>query len=113
MVEAYNMRIHSATGMKPSNVTRRNQRRVWQKLYGNYLRAGGRRRVPVFRVGDRVRLSKTKKLFRKGYAQGWTEEIYRVSDVLNTIPLTYAVVDNQGESVSGGFYAQELTKVMQ
>ena len=110
MVDAYNNRIHSSFGMKRSQVNRRNQRRVWQHLYENYLQDAGRVRIPFFRVGDKVRISKTKRTFEKGYVPGWSNEIFRVREVLRTIPLTYVVANVQGDRVKGGFYAQELTR---
>ena len=111
MVEAYNNRIHSSIGMKPAQVNRQNQRRVWRHLYEDYLYDAGRVRVPIFRAGDKVGISKTKQTFNKGYVLGWSNEIYRVREVLRTIPLTYAVANVHGERLKGGFYAQELTNV--
>lgn len=110
LLEAYNNRTHSSIGMKPSQVNRRNQGEVWRRLYENYLWDRGRVRVPHFTIGDRVRISKMKKTFQKGYVQGWSEEIYRIREILDTIPITYKLEDLLGEDLDGGFYAAELTK---
>ena len=78
-------------------MNRRNQRRVWRHLYEDYFYDAGRVRVPIFRAGDKVRISKTKQTFNKEYVPGWSNEIYRVREVLRTIPLTYAVANAHGE----------------
>ena len=61
------------------------------------------------RIGDKVRISKYKlKVFDKGYTPNWTEEVFVIAEILNTIPVTYKLVDLMGEAVSGSFYQQEL-----
>ena len=48
--------------------------------------------------------------FDKGFTPNWTEEIFVIDDILNTKPVTYRLVDLQGEAVTGSFYEQELQK---
>ena len=38
---------------------------------------------PKFKVGDRVRISKYKNIFAKGYMQNWSEEVFVVSKIKN------------------------------
>ena len=58
-----------------------------------------------FNVGDKVRISKYKrKVFDKGFTEGWTEEIFIIDEVLNTNPVTYKPVDLKGEKITGSFY---------
>ena len=54
-----------------------------------------------------------RKLFDKGFTPNWTEEIFVIDDILNTKPITYRLVDLQGEVVTGSFYEQELQKTTQ
>ena len=39
-----------------------------------------------FKVGDHVRISKYKNIFAKGYAPNWSEEVFVVSKIKNTVP---------------------------
>ena len=68
---------------------------------------------PKFKVGDRVRISKYKNIFAKGYAPNWSEEVFVVSKIKNTVPWTYVVSDLNGEEITGSFYEKELQKTNQ
>ena len=62
------------------------------------------RAQPKFSVGDRVRLTKKKKTFEKGYTSRWTEEVFTVSQVKQTTPIMYEITDYSGEEIQGTFY---------
>ena len=64
-----------------------------------------------FYVGDHVRLSFSKRLFKKGYEMNWTEEIFRVTRQLSRTPVVYAVQDLLERPIEGTFYEEELQKV--
>ena len=64
------------------------------------------------KVGDKVRVSRVKKVFDKGYLQNWTNEVFTVDEVRKTVPVTYGLKDYAGEKVRGGFYRQELQKTL-
>ena len=66
-----------------------------------------------FKVGDHVRISKYKNIFAKGYAPNWSEEVFVVSKIKNTVPWTYVVSDLNGELITGNFYEKELQKTSQ
>ena len=68
---------------------------------------------PKFKVGDRVRISKHKKIFAKGYTPNWSEKIFVIKKVKNTVPWTYVVNDLNGEEITGTFYEKELQKTNQ
>ena len=59
---------------------------------------------PKFKVGDRARISKYKNIFAKGYTQNWSEEVFIVSKIKSTVPLTYVISDLNGEKIAGSFY---------
>ena len=59
---------------------------------------------PKFKIGDRVRISKYKNIFAKGYTQNWSEEVFIVSKIKSTVPLTYVISDLNGEKIAGSFY---------
>ena len=68
---------------------------------------------PKFKVGNHVRISKYKNIFAKGYTQNWSEEVFVVSKIKNTVPWTYVVSDLNGEEITGSFYEKELQKTSQ
>ena len=65
----------------------------------------------ALKVGDFVRISKSRKIFRKGHAAGWSKELFNVTRIQRTKPVTYRIADQAHEPVEGSFYAQELQKV--
>ena len=69
--------------------------------------------APNCSIGDHVRVTKKKKTFNKGYTQRWTEEVFRISKIKLTIPVTYKITDYYGEEILGSFYEQELQKTKQ
>ena len=66
-----------------------------------------------FKVGDDVRISKYKNIFAKGYTPNWSEEVFVVSKIKNTVPWTYVINDLNGEEIIGTFYEKELQKTNQ
>ena len=68
---------------------------------------------PKFKVGDHVRISKYKNIFAKGYAPNWSEEVFIVSKIKNTVPWTYIINDLKDEEIIGTFYEKELQKTNQ
>ena len=107
MVQTYNNTFHRAIGMTPAQVGPSNYEAIWHRLYG-----GGRaRKSSKLRVGDNVRISKTRRTFKKGYLPHWTLEIFRIRQVLATSPTTYRLEDFAGEALQGSFYEQELQVV--
>ena len=43
----------------------------------------------------------------------WTEEVFKISKIQLTIPVTYKINDYNGEEMQGSFYEQELQKTAQ
>ena len=68
---------------------------------------------PKFKDGDRVRISKYKNIFAKGYTLNWSEEVFVIKNVKNTVPWTYVIDDLKGEEITGTFYEKELQKTNQ
>jgi hypothetical protein len=64
-----------------------------------------------FKVGDSVRISRTKMVFEKGYEKNWTREIFFIHQCIPRNPPVYQVVDADGEIIEGTFYEKELQKV--
>ena len=106
---SYNRRTHSAHGKAPVNVTKKNQKDVWEILYGKYVKT--KLKPAKFQQGDSVRLAKLRGAFKKSYLKGWTDELFIIHTVQETSPRSYKVRDTSGEILKGSFYESELTKV--
>ena len=108
-ISSYNARVHSSHGKRPKDVNDKNYKKVWETLYTDKDR---KIKKPKFKVGDYCRLSKYKKMFRKGYKIQWTDEIFVIHQVLDAhFPVVYKVKDLDNEILSGIFYEQELNRV--
>jgi len=54
-----------------------------------------------FKTGDKVRILKKKGLFEKGFTPNWTEEVFTVSKIQKTNPVTYKITDLNDEEIQG------------
>ena len=68
---------------------------------------------PKFKVGDHVRISKYKNIFAKGYTPNWSEEVFVIKKVKNTVPWTYFINDLNGDEIIATFYEKEPQKTNQ
>jgi hypothetical protein len=110
LVEGYNTSFHRTIKMKPIDVNKSNENQVWNNIYSSEKINS---KKPKLKKGDLVRINKYKrKLLDKGYLPSWTEEIFRVTEVHNTSPTTYSLVDWNNETIEGRFYEAELQKVI-
>ena len=55
------------------------------------------------KVGDHVRISKYKNIFAKGYIPNWSEDIFVIKKVQNTVPWTYVINDFSVVEIIGTF----------
>ena len=99
VVNKYNNTKHNTIKMKPIDVED-NNKRVYIDEHNE--------KDSRFEVGDRVRISKFKKIFAKGYAPNWSSEIFIVDKVNDTVPYTYNLKDLNDEEIIGSFYDKEL-----
>ena len=99
IVKKYSNTVHRTIKMKPIDVT--------SDSYAEY-NEDFHEKDPKFKVGDHVRISKYKNIFAKGYTPNWSEEVFVVSKIKNTVPWTYVVSDLTGEEITGSFYKKEL-----
>ena len=100
IVNKYNNTKHSTIKMKPIDV--RDNKRVYIDKHSE--------KRSRFKVGDRVRISKFKNIFAKGYTPNWSKEIFIVDKINDTVPYTYNLKDLNDEEIIGSFYDQELQK---
>ena len=100
VVNKYNNTKHSTIKMKPINV--KNNRRVYIDEHNE--------KDSKFKVGDRVRISRYKNIFAKGYAPNWSSEIFSVDKINDTVPYMCNLKDLNDEEIIGKFYDKELQK---
>ena len=50
---------------------------------------------------------------KKGYNPNWSEEVFVIKEVKNTVPWTYVINDLNLEEIVGTFYKKELQKTNQ
>ena len=93
IVNEYNNTYHITIKMKPIDVK--------DNTYINIDKD------PKFKVGDHVRTSKYKNIFAKGYIPDWSEEVFMVKRIKNTVPWTY-VINNPNGEIIGTFHEKEL-----
>ena len=114
LVNAYNHLYHRSIKRAPVSVTVQNEAKVSEILFGNKKSncKNSKSSHAKFKVGDFVRINKTKRTFEKGYLPNWTHELFKISAVIKTqSSVTYKITDLDGESVRGTFYSQELQRV--
>ena len=104
IVDEHNNRYHTAIKMKPIDVK--------DNTYINAAKEINNK-DPKIKVGDHVRISKYKNIFGKGYMRNWSEEVFVIKKVKNTVPWTYVIDDLNGEEITGTFYEKELQKTNQ
>lgn len=104
LLKSYNASVHSAIKMAPSQVTVHNSHELRKEAVVS-------RKKPKLQVGDWVRISETKRQFKKGYLPSWTRELFKITQVHFTYPITYSICDYSDEAIKGKFYEQELQKV--
>ena len=109
LVEDYNNTVHSSIKMTPIEASKKkNELTVWRNLYPDRYKIYDL--TPKFSVGDKVRVTKKKDVFEKGYTTRWREEIFKIKEIQNTNPITYKIEDLKREEIKGTFYEPELQK---
>ena len=91
VVNKYNNTKHSTIKMKPIDV--KNNKRVYIDEHNE--------KDSRFKVGDRVRISKFKNIFAKGYT---------IDKINDAVPYTYSLKDLNDDEIIGSFYNRELQK---
>ena len=89
IVNKYNNTVHKTIKMKPIEVT------------GNFYVESNKNAFNK----DSMKLHSIKlHLNAKGYTPNWSEEVFVIKKVKDTVPWTYAINDLNGEEITGSFY---------
>ena len=101
IVNEYNNTYHRTIKMKPIEVK--------DNTYIDSIKEVNDK-DPKFKVVDHVRMSKYKNIFSKGYSPNWSEKVFVIKEVKNTVPWTYVINDLNGKKSIGTIYEKELQK---
>ena len=104
MVNEHNNAYHRTIKMKAIDVKNNTYTNIGKEVNN---------KDPKFKVGDHVRISKYNNIFAKGYIPNWSEEIFVIKEIKNTVPWTYVINDLKGEQIIGTFFEKELQKTNQ
>ena len=104
IADEYNNTYHRSIKMKPVDI-KDNTYIDFEKEVND--------KDPKFKIGDYGRISKYKNIFAKGYIPNWSEEVFIINKIKNTVPWTYVIIDLNGEEITGTFYKKELQKTNQ
>ena len=101
IVHKYNNKKHRTIKMKPTDVKDNAYIDFGKEVNDN---------DPKLNVGDYVRISN---IFAKDYTQNWSEEVFVIKEIKNTVPWTYIINDLNAEEITGTFYGKELQTIVQ
>ena len=102
-VNKYKYTYHSTTKMKSIDIKQNTYIQSSKEISD---------KSPKFKIGDNVKISKFN-VFAKGYTPNWSEEVFIIKEVKNTVPWTYAIFGLIGDEIVGTFYEKELQKTIQ
>ena len=113
LIKKYNNKYHSTIKTTPTDASK-NPEKIRNIIQENnfYNENNLEKKNPKFKVGERVRIFKWKNKFEKGYIGYWTNEIFKIKEVLKTFPTNYIIEDLEGEEIIGKFYENELQKTV-
>ena len=109
IMQIYNHRPHrSLSNSSPRDV--HYSENTFDAFLKQYSNGNEKKKKKKFNVGDTVRINRTTNIFEKGNYL-WSTELFKVSKILDTIPITYRLRDTKDDEILGGFYEYELQKV--
>ena len=109
LVDNYNNTIHSTIKMTPVDAIKQENFNILIDNY--YINRNTSISKIVYNVGDIVKIPIYLGKFTKEMVGKWTREVFKISKVNNTYPITYNLIDLNNEPIEGIFYTEELQKV--
>ena len=100
IIHKYNNKKHRTINMKPIDVKDNTYIDFGKEVKDN---------DPKVKVGDHVRISKY--IFAKDSTPNWSEEVFVIKKLKNTVLWTYVIDNLNGEEITGAFYEKELEKI--
>ena len=97
LVDQYNSIHHHSINKKPINA---DYFALTENIETNH-------KAPKFKINDRVRITKCKNVFSKGYTENWSKEIFIIDSVLKTNPWNRRIKYLNGEKIIVNFNEKE------
>ena len=110
VVNEYNNTMHNTIKMRPKDVKNDTTKSSAISRNNRVYIDEHNKRSARYTVGDRVRISKFKNIFAKGYTPSWSRAIFIINKINDTVPYTYNLKDLNDEEIIGSFYNRELQK---
>ena len=79
IVSKYNNTVHRTIKMKPIEVT--------DDSYADH-NENSNKKDPKFKLGDNAKISKYESIFAEGYTPNWSDEVFVLNKIKNTVPWT-------------------------
>ena len=95
IVHTYYNTCHRTIKMKPADIKSNTYIDSSKEIDNKYTK---------FKIGNIVRISKYENISAKVYTPNWSEEVFVIKKVKNTVPWTYVIIDLKGEEIVGTFY---------
>ena len=109
LIKAYNASPHSGIkGRAPDTVGPHNNLEVWRESHAQKRPCRAKFK---FKVGDKVRISRDKGVFGRGYTHNWSEEYFVVESAIPRGPPVYILKDLNNETLKGVFYEPQLQRI--
>lgn len=102
--------MNLTTKLRPIDFTKKNEKQLWLKHYGKHWNNQPKANL---KVGQKVRISKYKHVFARGFLPQFTLEIFLIARVAAKLSKTmYYLQDLNKEPIEGGFYREEIVPVV-
>ena len=116
LVDSYNATPHrSLNYVAPNDVNKENEADIWAYMFLKKTGSKKTRKITpfCFRVGDYVRISYLRHLFRKSYEQQFTTELFKIKKRwrIQGYPFYKLSSWDGKETIQGNFYKTDLTPV--
>ena len=108
LMKRYNSSVHRTIKCAPLKVQLKDK--VKLQAIHNANHASTKRGKVKFQINNTVRISGIKGIFTKGYYPNWSTELFKITEICNTCPVTYKLEDYHGRPIQGGFYNEEICK---
>lgn len=108
IMDIYNNTVHSSIKMKPKDVKKEHENKIFSILYKNTKEFV---KKPKYKLNQIVRISVYKRTFEKGYTARWSTELFKIIKISKLKPELYTLQDYNGNILKGTFYKEELQPV--
>ena len=108
LVSNYNNRTNRSIGMAPADVSYSNWPEVYKRLYPGHNTSLSCRLKP----GDLVRIALDKKVFSKGYAQNFSDELYKIKTAIKSGDICYYIITDLFGKKKQKKYFHQLSLVL-